>query len=313
MPEFGVENLVDNDLISDLIYMITQIASDKEAYVGTMDYQKILYLLKKNLSEDNVVKKTLQFYWYLHGPYSTLIDHGLKKHVADGVLESYGESKGRGYVLSNGSRFSIEMELNQKRISEDVCEIIENYDFFKPRDEILKVIYEDAPFEFQRHYKLRFLPMIDEIKDESLLVVLGSGEETIMKELMKAEAKLPLNEEFKKFHKLFSRFVTLSDTLFEKLGQEYYPEGQEYFCDIAEEMWSVFCRKLRILEHDPYYDNKVDGWDRIYERSLKELSKKIESFEMFINDMIVDFPDIEKARVPEDSPWGVVVQGIIRD
>lgn len=312
MPEFGVKKLVDPDLILNLVYDVSKIASDEGAYAGEMDYQKILYMLKKRLSKDHEINNSLQFYWYLHGPYSTPVANGVQKLAQRDVLKTCEKSKGKGYVLG-GQNFKREGKLNEERILGEFYEIIEDYDFFEPRDEILKDIYVDAPFEFQRYYKFVIKPLIEEIEDESLVVVPEGGEKKIMNKLMKAEGKLPRNNEFPKFNQFFSRFVTLSDTLFENLELEDYPEGLDYFCDIANEMWSVFCKKLRMVEHDPYYDFKVDKWNRIYNRSLKELSEKIESFEIFISDSIVDHPDIEEIRAEEDSPWGVVAQGIIQD
>lgn len=307
MPEF--EDLVDEDFILDLIYNISKVASEEGAYAGEMDYQKILYLLKKRLSDDPEINRSLQFYWYLHGPYSTLIADGVQTLVQNNDLKTSDQSKGKGYVLDDDNS---QRKLNNTIINE-FNNIVEDYNFFEPREEILKNIYSNAPYKFQRYYKFEFKPLIEEIEDESSFVLPEDRKRKLMNKMMMAEGKLPENNKFPKFNQVFSRFVTLSDTFFENLETKDYPEGLDHLCDISKEMWSVFCNRLRILEHDPYYDHQVEKWERIYKRSLKTLSEKIENFDMFISESTENYQDIEETRSDEDSPWGTVAQSLISE
>lgn len=310
MPEFGTERMVDIDLISSLIYDITKFGMEKADYIGKMDYHKILYLLRKKLDDDNRVKKSLQFYWYRYGPYSTLIEGSIKDLERENVLASSEESKGEGFVLEEEYDHGYD-ETDYETALDEIVFILEDYDLFADRDKILKnKIYIYAPYKFQKFYKFELIPKVKSLKDGSLLSIRGYGDDELIKLLSFAEAKLPLDERFEDFNKVFSRFVTDSNLFFKKIDNEFYEDGLEIFCDISTEIWNVFCKRLRTVEYDPYYERKVDNWIDMYKKSLAALIEKIDEFELFIDENMEVSGDV---KVSSDSAWGVVAKDIIEN
>ncbi|MFW6041304.1 MAG: hypothetical protein ACOC85_05655 [Thermoplasmatota archaeon] len=310
MPGFEIERLVDTNLISSLIYDITKLGLKKADYIGKMDYHKILYLLRKKLDDNNGVKDSLQFYWYRHGPYSTLIEGSIKDLKRENVLASSEKSKGEGFILDDEYDHGYD-EVDYETALDKITDILDDYDLFADRDKILKhQIYIYAPFKFQKFYKFDFLPKVKNLKDGSLLSIRGYGDEELIKLLSLAEAKLPLDERFDDFNKVFSRFVTDSNLFFKNIDNEFYEDGLEIFCDISEEMWKVFCKRLRTVEYDPYYERKVDNWVGMYKKSLSALIEKIKEFELFVDENIGLSGDMKVAR---DSAWGVVAKDIIEN
>ncbi len=313
MPEFGTQRLIDTDLISSLIYNITKIGMKKADYIGKMDYHKILYLLRKKLDNNNRIKNSLQFYWYRYGPYSTLIEGSIKDLKREKILYPSEKSKGEGFILADEYDHDYN-EIDFETALDEIVVILEDYDLFADRDDILKnKIYIYAPYKFQRFYKFDFLPKIKGLKEGSLLSIRGFGDEELIKLLSLAEAKLPLDERFDEFNKVFSRFVTDSNLFFKKIDNEFYEEGLEIYGDISEEIWKVFCKRLRTVKYDPYYEDKIDGWIEIYKKSLSALMEKIDEFELIIDKNIDDLSSSKEIRVSEDSPWGVVAKDILEN
>jgi len=316
MSEYQTEYQVDFDKISNLIFEITNKASNEADYIMKVDYQKILYLLKKKLDEESEIKNHLQFYWYKHGPYSTPVANEVSNSFRRGVLDLVELEQGNAFTLNKDclkqrSKNSIEGETK-----ETLSDIIKEYDFYEDRDKIFRMIYEDAPYEFQKFYRLEFYPIFDNIQSGfSLFTNPQYGKERLIEYLIIAEAKLPTDEEFEEFNSFFSRYSTLSSMMIENLDDDLYMESLDYLTDIGKEMWKVFCYKLRILEHDPYYESKVDEWENKYQNSLKPLAEKIGNLDSFVSNNIERNRDfsLKELRSSEDSPWGKITKELIQN
>lgn len=72
---------------------LLDLINQKKDYKGSTKFNilKILFKLKKELPDNNPLKENIPYYWYLHGPYSDVVDHDLKSLVFKNLIEKSDE------------------------------------------------------------------------------------------------------------------------------------------------------------------------------------------------------------------------------
>ncbi|MFB6187574.1 MAG: hypothetical protein ABEI86_12010, partial [Halobacteriaceae archaeon] len=76
------------------------------------------------------------------------------------------------------------------------------------------------------------------------------------------------------------------------------------FKQLTDGIWRLYCQQLRLLEHDPFYDSKINEWETEYERTRQLVANDLVEFRQLVDS---EFEQEEQAtRIPEDSSWGKI-------
>lgn len=269
-----------------------------------LDIQKIFYHLQERLQDDNEIKDLLPYYWYLDGTVSDTVQQTVDYGLETGALDEDPTTRtGSGVWYQSTQDYAPEAEsisaedmetakLEIERVLDEDYEVTENH------EEKIEDIYEEAPYDFQRCFKLNVLFAVDQFASGRPLYL---GIENLASEIRAAEAYLPLDPAFEEFNTVFSRYVNTSNRYFELVDNDTRVFA-ERFKQLSESIWQLFCDQLRLQAHDPYYQSKVDEWEKQYERSRQLLANDLIEFRRLLDTEFEE--ERETQRVPEESSWG---------
>jgi len=282
-----------------------------------IDTQKIFYLTRKRLDPENRVTAELPFYWYQHGPMSKAVSYTLRgaknSEIVDGRTTTTG---GQVYTPGEADPPAIDRDGDVIAAEDAVETVVAEYDVFGDLDERLREeIYVDAPYEFQRYYKFEVLPAVEEFAREPYYLTHTPDE--IQFRLARAEAKAPTGDAFDGWRRRLSRFVTLAETYLGTVDESEKPVV-ETFERLAEDVWELFAKRLRIEEHDAAYTDDVAGWRLEYENSQQSLDDSLRRFEATLDEQfdLYDAPhghDEQSVRMREESGWGAVANSLLEE
>jgi len=284
-------NNIDFEKVKDIVAIIIK---QKGYYMGK-DYgltkkaiHKLGFAVRNRLSDKNPLKGYLPFYWYKFGPFSEVIEEGLRIGIREGIIE---EEK-----IEDMTIFKVSESFDEKKLlsSLDIKELHQILDgiFFSPfkTEEFTLMIYKKAPRRFRyfayltKYHLDRYIKYLEIFKESD-----KKTKQIIISYLFRTEANLPKDKIFYEFNPLFSSFVTTLNRFLryeKKLSLEEKINHIEELRKIFENMQEIFGEGERIVEHDPYYNNKIDIWKRQYYQHLYLHAPSIESLRKHIIDVI---------------------------
>jgi hypothetical protein len=231
--------------------------------------------------------------------------------VVDGRTTATG---GQVYTPGSADPPAVDRDEDVVAAERAVEAVVAEYDVFGELDERLREeIYVDAPYEFQRYYKFELLPAVKAFAREPYY--LTHTPEEIQFRLARVEGKAPTDEGFAEWRRRLSRFVTLAETYLETVDESEKPMA-ETFERLAEDVWELFAKQLRIEEHDAAYADDVDGWKLEYDNSQQSLDDSLRRFEATLEEQfdLYDAPDgrdEQSVRASEESGWGTVADSLL--
>jgi hypothetical protein len=244
-------------------------------------FNKILYIVKQELSEDNTYYNDILCFWYLHGTlaqgsHQTLV--GLKR--GNYIRQNEGMYWNNPSESANSMSQEAE-EDDEEELSQAINYALNEYDVYS-EDRIRKLYERYAPYEFMVTFRHDFLDKIEELSEEGdggflpLGDELSEEREELRDLLLKAESELPIDEEFREFNDVFSRFVGDSNYF---LDNEPSREEFNFYLTVSKKVWALFACKIRLVEHDEQIDVESQGWKEDYQDQLKETRTTLEDFE----------------------------------
>ncbi|MDH5020386.1 hypothetical protein [Halobacterium rubrum] len=284
---------------------------DEETYLYYLDVQKVFYYLKKRLDDDNDIAQQLPYYWYLDGPVSDEVQSTVNRARDLGAVETEksvdGGLKFKQAPEGPDLEFTGDSYTAAAAALERVLE--EDYDIYADLEQKLGEVYEDAPYEFQRFFKFEVMDAVEEY-DQG--VPWHYSTEEISNLIGTAEAYLPVGDQFNEVNKLYSRFYTVAKRYLEVVDDDRHGSGT--FNELAKSFWQLFCYRLRMVEHDPEYEDDLEGWESDYMMKKESFEAEIKQFREFVaqelegnSDGPTDF------QSPQESGWGKVVEGLQQD
>lgn len=282
---------------------------DDETYLYYLDVQKVFYYLQKRLEPDNAIAQQLAYYWYLDGPVSDEVQETANRARELGTVETEPTEEGIRFKRAESGpelAFTDQDYIAAEAALERVLE--EDYQIRSSLGEKLDDVYEDAPYDFQPFYKFEVLDAIDEYNQG---FPWAYSPEEIQNLIATAEAYLPINDSFEEVNTMFSRFVTTSERYLSAVGEDRAGSGA--FDDLAYSYWKLFCYRLRMVEHDPEYDAKLEQWEMDYQMKLSSFEEEIAQFRTFLNEEFTENPSQSQYRSGADSEWASVVTGLQED
>ncbi len=249
--------------VKELIRYITATFFDKKKYhISRTSLIKILYKTKK-YTDDHPINKFLQFYWYEQGPYSPLLITLKDQMVSEGILHETNNG-----LVAEKSRI-IDHDEFFEQLRNHVNQIINDAASNNSLTLIDDIYESDAPYRFYLSFKSRFLASLDNIIRDPNTHIKPDHLITILRETI---GDLPNDVLFSKFKYNYLDFVELLSAIVE--SKKIIEFGSRLKND-SEEIFKVFARGVRILHHDPYYENDVDNWKEIFNNAINNMETNI--------------------------------------
>jgi len=277
---------IDIVLIKELIRLVFSTFNNlkNQSKLPKKTIQKILYRVKQQLPDDNPIKEQLAFYWFQAGPYSEIIDEGIRQmknenHLIriDNEFELYQlslEMQNKRYI----SPHPPELQQAREIIQREVEPMLRFSNLF-----LVKEIYEDAPIQFYQDYKSRFLIHFESYCDHhnyESTVSENKNKEDLKQLLINAKNTLSTDVIFSKFNLIYSEFDSLITTILDSKinNQNDFLAIINNARYVSNEVWRVFAFGARILYHDKYYIPKLSLWKTKFEEQTHLLEKCVLDF-----------------------------------
>ncbi|WP_436931551.1 hypothetical protein [Halosimplex halobium] len=303
-----------------LEYLFDEIEEgEKLSYI---DVQKIFFLTREKLDDDNRIVDLLPVYWYVHGPMSKAVSHALFDAKEKGVIAgtatySRGAAGGVGqsYVQGEQDAPEVEYDADLRAAESTISTVLEEY---YESDDSLSERLEDqvysthAPFEFQTYYKFEVQPSITRFARNPTPLTEPPSE--IAFRLARAEGKFPSDPGFEECRRAFSRFVSLSETYLDSVDESEKPLAED-FVELADLAWEVFARNLRVHYHDDSYEDNRPDWERKFREGLEDFDLQLRRFENEMKQKDIAEPNRDTGSDPVgvDSAWGRVASSLLED
>lgn len=272
------------------------------------DIQKFFYYLKEELDDDNHISNLLPYYWYFDGPVSDVVQEAVNLGDTTGQIYSVSTPDGGNmYKLITDEDISSQYDTsNDFSTALDASEmVVDEYNIFRGYEDKLEDVYEDADYDFQRYCKYELLPAINQFEDN---LPFGITPEETNEVVSVAEATVPFDGNFETFNQLFSRYTSLVELYLSNVDAERR-KGASTLNDLTQKMWELFCYRLRLVVHDPYYEVKIDDWKNGYEHKVYSFVNDLNQFQQFVDEEYLQDTSPPLERLPEESAWGTIVSG----
>jgi len=269
------------EFYNELLPLISYVYSSKpESSFTTRQLLKILFKLKKQLPDNELLQKALPYYWYTHGPYSETVANSITSMIRSDTLNLV---EADGYELPCLPKAPIIIKtVAEPEVYDALKSILATHDVYHP-DKLISEIYRNyAPYEFVSLYKLELLTNLRQYVSRRKFDEILSLEDV----LYECEAALPIEPFFEDFNNEFSLFVTYTSLLFDH-ARETKGINTSFYQTLktAETLWARFASGLRILPkgHDEFYEDRLPRWLAMFRKDVKyKLVPKIDFYNSYV-------------------------------
>ena len=305
---------MDDEAKTDLLQILS-CAFERKNLDGIvfLDIQKIFYYLRERLNDSNDIADSLQYYWYEDGCMSDTVKEAVDYGVEENILTATSTQRTQN---GNWYQFNEENDISTANHRDDLQEAIEtveivlseDYDVFRGYEPKIKDLYEEAPLPFQQYFKTKLLWYVEDVEKNNIQ---HRDADKISSMIALGESYLPLDRQYSDFNDVYSKYMNISQKYLEHSNGEH--SGLfVVFSSLSKDMWELFSKKLRICEHDPYYDDKVEQWEDDYAEKQKQVMSLLLDFDRMVN---AEFNDEEESVDPvsESNGWSVVADAYLSD
>ena len=305
---------MDEEEKKDLLRILSH-AYDQKDLDGLvfLDIQKIFYYVQERLDDSNNITDLLQYYWYIDGCMSDTVEEAVGYGVNNNILSAtptQHTQAGTWYQFDAEAPPLSESDSEDLEQALEAVEVVlsEDYNVFNEYEPKIRGLYKDAPLSFQRYFKTELLWYVESFKDGDLR---SRDAKEISYRVGMGESHLPLDPRYASFNDLYSKYMNVSQKYLDQSDGEH--SGLfVIFSSLTDDIWGLFCKQLRLCEHDSYYDTEIDKWQQDYADKEEQVMDLVLSFDKLINS---EFPDNNESsdRAPESSGWGAVAEAYLSD
>lgn len=246
----------NSDNINKFVKYILYELKARNIHVSKTFVMDLIFKIKYELGESHPLYSQLPFYWYSHGPFSSLVEDSFN-------------------FFSDSSQHTISSEYNDSLKYSEI-ETIANEILDDDYNSIKKEIYQKyAPYAMMKSFRFDIFDVaIENDSAESF------DQNKFVRKLYECEALLPFEPFYQKYNKVFSKFITNLDFIIQENNFDtYWP----YLRKIIIKLHKTFSRGIRLNHKDEYYNDKNEKWTGEYLTSLKELCVMVEETNNLIN------------------------------
>jgi hypothetical protein len=273
--------------------------------------QKILFRLNKKLPSDSHIKNAIPFYWFLAGPYSEKIDMGVSIMKSEQLLLD-DDSIYELYKFNPDSlhhRFLDHNNTDLQKAREIISNEIKQIRGFSNL-QLIKEVYEDAPLLFYPSYKSRFLVHFESFcnyhleQNEDLQILFSVDD--ILESLEKTKLSLPTDPIFEKFNEIYKEFVIMITKVldYDKKNDSEFLTVLQPLANLANMIWNVFAHGARILEHDDFYQSKIQLWNKMFNDQTTQLEENMSKISALVTNVLhITLHEKHQVRSVEDKEF----------
>ncbi len=256
---------------------IDELKRGGKAFLSETWFHKLLYDLKRRV-DDREIKGALQFYWYIHGPFSEDVRYELQTLVEEKVFESNSTFSGNAYRLKvKPKRAESKGLVVAGKVLKQIYAEINPYNL----KSLMKTIYLEAPYKFMPQYKFSYLDGLKDLKmfieqDESKKFI-EEYKAKVIDNLYEAEILLPSHKLYATYNQVFGNMVGEITALL-ALSDQHGIYAIESAIKLSEEAWECFAKGVRIENHDPAYAHRKEAWGKNFEDSLSGFANMLALF-----------------------------------
>ncbi len=293
-------------LLEQIIILISlqdQINRKDKAKLAETWHHKIAWDIKQKI-DSKIVRDSMHFYWYKHGPYSEPIRETLHSLESRHILKK--EQRGSQCFYMLQAKPSINnADSTIQQLSAVVKDTLARHDLYN-LDAMLKEVYMQAPLKFQPIFRFEYLQdlafykelLFDAEHNENAMPAI---KKKLMKSLYLAEANLPESPRFGGFKTLFSEYAGAIQTVNELYTSEEEKEFVFLSLQTANIIWDTFAYGLRIECHESYYDNRVPQWENDFEKAIMSMESSVTAFGDAVSKKAKNFTEREILPLDNDS------------
>lgn len=252
---------------------------------------KILYQVKMELPQNNIIKNKLAYYWYKHGPFSQVVYDNFE-NMKNNQIQRIDEPQLEIY------KYSEEHLRKQLADTEDIKKsrtmIVNKVEQFVNMNKLINDVYSKyAPTKFYISYNIdlrnRFDNFCSYILDYKKTSSKNRYKKTDVDEfLSQAIIDLPKTKFFFQFRCIFNDFSKAVYELLE-IKSDYNKNEKELLSKVRElsnDIWNVFSYGIRIEKHDEFYNPCEKSWNDKYVKEITKLEGKVNLFSNLVFESI---------------------------
>jgi hypothetical protein len=305
MPEIEPEYQVIRNLV-------IQIFLEKRKPLPEYLIHKILFKYKVNIKNKYPsIYNDLQFYWYKHGAYFEDVANTMSDLRSEGILsaEPFRHKYKKGFIYSlNTIKLGYHESILRPIELDDLRAVAVSVDETEGGEFNRELYSEYAPYEFQTLYNKTYLELYD---------ALYYGDKPFSKNdisklksmLIDCEAELIHKSLFEEFNDVFASYCTIAYRVYNyyrgKGEDRYYFNELEY---ITHRIWDVFVDGLRIIAHTERFNDRLIGWEKVFNEEVNGLKGSLREV---INNINKKFAVEGYPAVSRDKPKEIL--GVIID
>jgi len=257
---------MENELqIKELVRFCTAAHFDKlNLAISQTKIMKFLYKATTEISDDNPLKNSIPFYWYIHGPYSEPLLKITKQLLQENILKR----DGKRYIASK-TRLC-EHDIHLEEIRNALIKILNSSAAVSANTVIDELYAHEAPYGFYISYKSRFCAILHNYfhdKDSRF------KHKQLENMLHTTIGELPNKPLFSRFKYAYLDFI---DIMLQILKEDLSEDNKRHLENVTWKLFETFAKGVRILHHDSYFEDKIDGWKTQFEDSINEMEQNID-------------------------------------
>ena len=226
--------------------------------------QKFLYKSTTELSDENPLKNTIPFYWYIHGPYSPPLITLNETLLEEDILKP----KGKGYIASTTRLCKHDEFFEEARTA--LTKMIGSVTSANSTTVIEDLYAYEAPYQFYISFKSRFTAMLYNYLHDAHSRFKTEQLENILHQTI---GELPNEPLFSRFKYAYLDFI---DIMIKVIKLDLPDNSKKDIETISWNLFETFAKGVRILHHDDYFDVKVPNWKTQFEDSINEMEQNID-------------------------------------
>ena len=281
------------DVVSELLKFVLCELKERNMSISHFRVQKAIFKIKMELGENHPLFDYLPFYWYEHGPFSSVVSRQFRELKINNCIPY-----SRHTVFLDDNSFN-EFSKNNYLVDEypvinGICEdIFKDSNLFSNKfDEDIYLDY--APFGFM--YPFKYV-LYETTRDDELFSGLVPG--SYLNVFYGCLSDLPYDDLLVDFSVSFSRLYSCLELM---NGENQFLNNWTYIIRPVQLSWLTFARWVRIYNHDLFYNDRINSWKIELENYLKVLNsavgkledKSINLFKDSSQDLDLDFDSFEQ-------------------
>lgn len=224
---------------------------------------KFLHETTNSLPETNTLKKSIPFYWYIHGPFSPPLLELSQELLNEKILKQ----NNQGFTATSHRLYHDEDLQKAKQILTSIIDKSASANSMTA----IKEPNLQHPYRFYISFKREFSSKLyNYLYDENTIFKTKE-----LKDILHGTiGDLANNSLFSRFKYAYLDYISIMIKL---IKLELIEVSQkDTLQTTTDDLFETFAKGVRILHHDAYFDSEVPKWKKEFEESVNQMEQNID-------------------------------------